>query len=183
MEKQIGIKTCSFFGHKDTEETLALYESIRNTVIYLIEQKGVKRFLFGSKSGFNTLCWEVVTKIKGRYPEIVRVYVRSMYPTVSDFYEKYLLELYEETVYPPRVENAGRASYIQRNQAMINESDYCIFYCNPDYIPPVKRSKNRFSPDVTRKSGTKLALEYAYQRQKRGEIAEIINLYKGENGW
>ena len=183
MEPKIREKTCSFFGHRDIEETLALYENIRNTVIYLIEQKGVKRFLFGSKSRFDTLCWKVVTKIKERYSEIRRVYVRSMYPTLSDFYEKYLLESCEETVYPPRVENAGRASYIQRNQAMINESDYCIFYCNPDYVPPVKKSKNRFLPDVTRRSGTKLALEYAYQRQKRGELTEIINLYKGENGW
>ncbi len=57
--------------------------------------------------------------------------------------------------------DAGRASYVERNQAMINDSDFCIFYYNKNYIPKTKT-----------KSGTKIAYEYALRKKKN-----IINLF------
>ena len=37
--------------------------------------------------------------MKKEYPDIVRVYVRSLYPEISDMYKNYLLEGYDETIH------------------------------------------------------------------------------------
>ncbi len=34
---------------------------------------------------------------------------------------------------------SNKASYIERNYAMINDSDYCIFYYNKDYLPKKRK--------------------------------------------
>ena len=66
------MKVCSFFGYRDfkpTEEMEAkVYEIIENLI-----DKGVNRFLFGSRSDFDTFCHGVVTKLQEKYPNIVRV--------------------------------------------------------------------------------------------------------------
>ena len=57
---------------------------------------------------------------------------------------------------------AGKASYIKRNQAMIDDSDFCVFYYNEDYTPSTKTN-----------SGTKIAYKYAIKMKKK-----VINLFK-----
>ena len=57
---------------------------------------------------------------------------------------------------------AGRASYVERNQAMINDSDFCVFFYNKNYVPTTKTN-----------SGTKIAYEYAIKKKKN-----VINLFK-----
>ena len=61
---------------------------------------------------------------------------------------------------------AGKASYVERNQAMIDNSDYCVFYYDSSYQP--KPKKNDYQP----KSGT--AIIYAYAQQKK---KNIVNLF------
>ena len=163
------MKTCSFFGHRNTVSTPELCEELRRTIIRLIEENGVKWFLFGSASRFDELCLKIVTEIKDEYPEIQRVYVRSQYPYIEKSYKDYLLKAYDDTLMPNRVKNAGKASYVERNQEMINASDFCVFYYDKGYKP---LSKNALS-NCQNKSGTKLAYEYAKQKKK-----EIINLFR-----
>ena len=76
-------KNCSFFGHRNTVATPELREKLKQTVDQLIEENGVSVFLFGSASKFDDLCLETVTELKKVYPEIKRVYVRSVYPQIS----------------------------------------------------------------------------------------------------
>ena len=167
------MKTCSFFGHRNTKATPALCERLKNTIIRLINEEGVTRFLFGSASRFDELCLKTVTELKEEYPEIKRVYMRSCYPYLRESYKEYLLELYDDTLMPERVENAGKASYVERNEEMIKASDFCVFYYNEEYKPPLrKQSKNALFP-YQPKSGTMLAYQYAKQKKK-----EIINLYE-----
>ena len=47
--------------------------------------------------------------------------------SIPDWYEYSLLMYYEGTYFPEHMENAGRASYVERNQEMIKKSYYCIF--------------------------------------------------------
>lgn len=94
------MKAC-FIGHRTIEETEELTSLLKNTVITLIK-KGVTSFLFGSMSAFDDFSWKVVTDLKKEYPFIKRVYVRSSYQYIHESYEKYLLELYEETYFPPK---------------------------------------------------------------------------------
>ncbi|MGN0818858.1 MAG: hypothetical protein ACI4M6_00475 [Christensenellaceae bacterium] len=124
-------------------------------------------------SEFDDLSWEIVTKLKIKYPFIKRVYVRSNYQYIDKLYENYLLESYEETYFPPKLENAGRYSYVERNYEMIDSSSYCVFYYNENYVPPLSRHPKR-NDFLLRKrnSGTKIAYNYALKRNKT-----IINLY------
>ena len=162
-----------FIGHRTIKKTEALVSLLKETVEALID-KGVTAFLFGSMSEFDELSWEVVTKLKEKYPFIKRIYVRSGYPRIDKAYEEYLFELYEETYFPTSLENAGKYVYVERNYEMIDNSTYCVFYYNENYTPPLKqRFKYNSSMPLRRTSGTKIAYEYAVKKKKT-----IINLYK-----
>ncbi len=147
--------TCCFFGHRTINET----EKIRSKLVEIIEniivEKGVDTFLFGSKSAFNDLCLEVVTATKEKHPHIKRIYVRAEYPYVSEHYKNYLLENYEDTYYPERIMNSGRASYVERNYEMIDHSHFCVVYFDEQ------------AALATHKSGTGIALDYALKQQKK----------------
>lgn len=152
-------KTCCFIGHRSINETEELKNKLTEIIERLIVEKQVDRFLFGSKSRFNSLCYETVTKLKEKYPHIKRVYVRAEYPYILDDYKNYLLAAYEDTYYPKTIIGAGKATYIKRNFEMIEESRFCIVYYNELNSP------------TTRKSGTKIAMDYATKKDKK-----IINI-------
>ena len=147
-------KTCCFFGHREINETEELKSKLIEVIEKLICENQVDTFLFGSKSQFNSLCLELVTEIKEKHPHIKRIYVRAEYPDISEHYKNYLLESYEDTYYPDKILNSGRAAYVERNYEMINKSHYCIVYYDEPNAP------------TTRKSGTKIALNYAVKHKK-----------------
>lgn len=163
--------SCCFIGHRNIEVTDTLSNCISSIILDLLN-KGVEVFYFGSRSQFNDLCWDVVTNLKQDYPNIQRVYVRAEYQYVNRDYTDYLLQYYEDTFYPAQVEGSGKIAYVKRNQLMIDASDYCLFYYNPNYTLPMRKSKYGLLPKAVR-SGTKLAYDYAMSKRKR-----IINLYE-----
>ena len=73
---------------------------------------------------------------------------------------KYLMNNYEGTYFPPKILKAGKSVYIERNFEMIDKSNYCITYYDENYQPTKKR-----------KSGTKIAYEYAIKKKRT-----VINL-------
>ena len=148
-------KACCFFGHRTINETEELKERLIEIIEKLIVEKQVDTFLFGSKSRFNSLCFEVITEIKEKYPHIKRIYVRAEYPYISEQYKNYLLENYEDTYYPKKIMNSGRAAYVERNYEMIDNCQFCIVYYDEKGAP------------TTRKSGTKIALDYAIKKCKK----------------
>ncbi len=152
--------TCCFIGHRAIFETEQLKSQLCDTIEKLIVERNVDTFLFGSKSRFNSLCLELVTKIKEKYPHIKRVYVRAEYPYINEQYKNYLLESYEDTYYPKKIRGSGKTAYIERNYEMINNSQICIIYYD-----------NNIVSDKC-KSGTKIALDYAVKRGK-----EIIHFF------
>ncbi len=147
--------TCCFIGHRAIFETEQLKTQLCEIIEKLIVNENVDTFLFGSKSRFNSLCLELVTQIKEKYPHIKRVYMRAEYPYINEQYKNYLLENYEDTYYPEKIIGAGRVAYIERNYEMINNSHFCIFYYDKEIAP------------IIRNSGTKIALDYAIKQQKK----------------
>lgn len=145
---------CCFIGHRTIIETEKLKTHLIKIIEKLVTDENVDTFLFGSKSRFNSLCLEAVTEMKEKYPHIKRIYVRAEYPYISEQYKNYLLENYENTYYPERIMNSGRAAYVERNYEMIDNSHFCIVYYNEQSVP------------TTRKSGTKIALDYAVKQGK-----------------
>ena len=150
---------CCFIGHRTINETDELRAKVTEIIEKLITDENVDTFLFGSKSQFDRLCLELVTKLKEKYPHVKRIYVRAEFPFISDDYLSYLLKSYDDTYYPEKLHGSGRAAYVERNFEMINKSKYCIFYYDEQNAPQ------------KRKSGTKIALDYA---KKKGK--EIINI-------
>ena len=154
-----------FFGHRKINETPELTERLESVIESLIKEKAVNIFYFGSKSEFDSLCLKVVTDLKEKYPHIKRIYVRAEFPYIDDSYKKYLLESYEDTYYPEKMINAGRAAYVERNYEMIDNSSYCICYYDENYAPQKRRNSRRDLTDYQPKSGTKLAYDYAVSRR------------------
>ena len=147
-------RTCCFIGHRKIEDTLELRRELYDSIERLITEEKVDTFLLGSKSRFNDLCYELLTAIKEKHPHIKRIYVRAEYPDIDDGYKAYLLKDYEDTYYPNKIIGAGKATYVERNCEMINNSRFCIVYYNEAHAP------------TTRKSGTKIALDFAVRNKK-----------------
>ncbi len=144
---------CCFFGHRLILETEDLKTKISDIIEKLIVNEKVDTFIFGSKSRFNSLCLEIVTQLKEKHHQ-KGVYIRANYPYISEDYKKYLLENYEDTYYPKRIINSGKAAYIERNYEMIDKTRFCVVYYDKQYAP------------TNRKSGTKIALDYAIKQGK-----------------
>lgn len=157
------MKACSFFGHRDFEPTIEIEEKVYAIIENLIVEKGVKRFLFGSRSNFDSFCHNIVTALQKKYPEIIRVAYLCRHEggclvgqgkDQEEWLRKYAhidvkVQEYEEIKRSDRVDSAGRASYIERNELMIDDSDYCVFYINNN---------------TKYKSGTKIAYNYAKKK-------------------
>ena len=173
-------KVCSFFGHRKIEITEKLKQKLKDVLEDLITDKNVSVFLFGSRSEFDILCHEIVTELKEKCPVIKRVCYtcknescileserRQTEKLLSGHLKKEVHILgYEEEFEHKTKYVSGRASYVERNQAMIDDSNYCIFYYDENYKPEIRKySKNQigyYQP----KSGTKLAYDYAVKKNK-----------------
>ena len=146
---------CCFIGHRKIAVTKELETRLYSIIVNLILKENINTFLFGSKSCFNSLCYEKVSIAKEKYLSIKRVNVRAEYPIIDESYKKYLLERYEDTYYPENILKSGKAAYIKRNYYMIDKSDICVFYFDENNLPQ------------NRKSGTKIALDYAIKKNKK----------------
>lgn len=152
-------KSYCFIGHRNVEMTKEEMDNLYKIILTTVVDDNVTDFLFGSKSEFNNICLNIVSKIKEKYTYINRIYVRAEYEYINDYYRKTVLKDFEETYYPEQIRYSGKAVYIKRNYEMINRSDICIFYYDDDY-----RVKNT-------NSGTMLAYKYAKTGNKK-----IINI-------
>ena len=183
------MKTCCFLGHRKIDETEELKSRLKSIITYLIEDEKVEVFLFGSRSDFNSLCHAIVTELKEKYPHIQRrAYTCRSETCTLEKERAYWEEIYshfakqpvmllgvEEEVEHKTKWTSGRAQYIERNQAMIDESEFCVFYYDEKYKPPMKKLSKKSISSYQPKSGTRLAYKYAIKKQKI-----IINLCGGE---
>ena len=147
-------KNVCFIGHRKIEVTKKLTEKLTVLIHKLIED-GVTNFIFGSHSQFDDLCYQIVSEQRKQCPQIKRIH----YCTAYENYSNAGLNLYEQEIDCESAIKAGRNSYLIRNQAMIDNSDICVFYYDKNYQPH------------NRKSGTVIAFQYAEHKNKK-----IINL-------
>ncbi len=164
-------KACCFIGHRTIEGETALWQRIRCAVERLIRQD-VEEFIFGDRSEFNDLCNEVVTELQQEYPKIRRIQFRVAHPVPETYPMRFTQGGYDESAFPGGIHRAGRAAYMERNEAMIRASQYCIFYYNPLYTPKPYRRPRHTAGKAPSPSGTRLAYQYAQEQKK-----VCINLY------
>ena len=97
--------------------------------------------------------------------------MRAEFPYIDENYTAYLLKSYDHTYYPERLIGAGKATYVERNYEMIDNSNYCVIYYDENYMPPRRKNSRRDLFDYQPKSGTKLAYDYAVNK-----VVKIVNL-------
>lgn len=161
----------TFIGHRKLQVDGGFRLQLRKLILALIDDENADIFLFGSRSVFDELCLETVTEIKKLRTHIKRKYVRASYPYIDSSYESYLLRSYDATFVPDKIKRAGKAAYVERNEYMIDKADVCIFYYDENYLPAQKDVNGKPIFFRQAKSGTKIAYDYAAQRNKT-----IINL-------
>ena len=175
MEK----KVC-FIVHRDVPDTEDLREKIRITVERLITEEGVTYFLFGSRSDFDSICHDVVTELQEKNTHIQRVAYTCRHECATMKEDKaeeeriwssllkrpVRIKDYDAEYEHPTKYTSGRASYVERNQAMITDSDFCIFYFDETYLPPRRKYGKSYLTDYQPKSGTAVAYKYAVQKKK-----------------
>ncbi len=174
-------KNCSFIGHRKINETEDLKSRLYNLIEGLILD-GFDTFLFGSKSDFNTLCHEIVTDLRKKHPNVKRV----LYPVKSEcvilekdkerweraYYNVLKKEInllsYEEGELSDKLLKSGKASYVERNRLMIDESDFCVFYYDEAYRPERRKYSDKGMSGLytSQNSGTALAYSYAVSKNK-----------------
>ena len=181
-------RTVCFIGHRNVPDTEEIREKIRKTVEPLIKD-GAIYFLFGTRSNFNNICHSVVTSLQEKYPDIKRIAYtcRHEYAVMKEEKEKLEESFSRDFNRPikfndydgeydfPAKYTAGKASYVERNQSMIDNSDFCIFYYQDSYLPPIRESNCIFLPSYQPNSGTALAYKYAVRKKKT-----IMNLFESE---
>ncbi len=167
------IKSCCFIGHRNVEITEELKAEVKNYIEYLIKEENVKNFLIGSRSNFNYLCHSILEELKEKFPSIkliayeckseaaiLKSEKRKWEKIFSEMENKDVSVLCVDEIYDYKNKyTSGKAAYIERNQAMIDDSDFCLFYFDKDYIP----LKKNFSIS---NSGTAIAYIYAERKKK-----------------
>lgn len=171
---------CCFIGHRKIEITSELIERLKTVIENLIVNKNVFIFVFGSRSEFDSLCHSLVTEYKKKYLGIKRIVYTCKHELCvleeereelerisSDITNKKVKLLsYEEEYSFSAKYLAGKASYVERNCAMIDNSDFCIFYYDKNYKPDIRKLSKRSLYAYQPRSGTKLAYEYATKKNK-----------------
>ena len=79
--------TCCFIGHREINATDELKKKLCLLIEHLITEESIDTFLFGSKSQFDDLCYDIVTEIKKKYSHIKRIFVRAEYPYIDEAYK------------------------------------------------------------------------------------------------
>ena len=171
--------TCSFLGHRKIDITKELVDEVKLFIKELIVNLDVTTFLFGSRSQFNDLCHSIVTELKKTYPHVTRVnytcksescFLEKDKEKWDEIYSEFLGDLrppYHDEEYEHKTKyTAGKASYVERNRAMIDDSNYCVFYYDSTYYPMDDDNAKTIILSTHKKSGTKLAYEYAEKKKK-----------------
>ena len=177
-------ESCCFIGHRQIQVSNELIARLNYTVEKLIEN-GVRRFIFGSRSDFNDLCHEVVTKFKERYPDIIRVgyTTRSEMVFFEEEKEKAIrifsdkiktIHFCEESYYPEKLYFSGKGSYAERNCIMIDDSDYCVFYYDKTYKPEKKQISRKSVGGIYTSGNSGTAFAYKYAEKKKKQILNVF---------
>ena len=150
-------KICSFFGHRHIELTQDLY-AITVAEIMKSVNFGCRVFYFGGFGKFDSLCYEIVTKLQKEQPflNLKRIYCVTQERYLRKNSPHFQRNHYDEVIYLIPAFEGWYKSIYYRNCAMIDHSDYIIFY-----------AENRENSGAYK--------TYRYAKKVKGKT--IVNLY------
>ena len=133
---------------------------LEKKITNLVVKHGAREFLFAINGAFDFACWAIVFKLKIRFSDIRRVYVRTK--CADDEELKEIMLVYEDTFVPNEVRNAGMLAEVVRNEIMVERCDILVTYF---------KTKNLRRPRIVDYGET--AAEYAQKLGKR-----VINTFR-----
>ena len=126
--------TCTFFGHRDCDEKI--YENLRNTIIELIQNEGVTKFLVGNNGAFDRLVLKVLKGLENYLYDIDICVMLAYFPTEQSVIED------NYTLLPEGIEEVPKRFAIDyRNKYMLDRSEYVITYVVADFGGAAKYAK------------------------------------------
>lgn len=122
-------KVCSCFGHLNVEIT----DGLKARTIKEIDKAiagGVRTFLFGGRSDFDDLVYDIVTEKKSREPQldIKRIFCFPLEKQLRKPPNWFKRKEYESCCCPCKSFDWWYTSIYYRNCAMIDQSDFVLFY-------------------------------------------------------
>lgn len=125
-------KICSCFGHYNVDITDDLKKRTTIEVEKAIKN-GFQVFLFGGRSNFDDLVYEIVSDIKSieLKHEVKRVFCFPLYNQIRKPPHWYKRKEYEALECPTKDFDWWYTSIYYRNCAMIDQSDLVLFYAKP----------------------------------------------------
>ena len=149
-------KTCSCFGHSNVDITDELIARTNVEIDRAIED-GVRIFLFGGRSDFDDLCYDLVTQKRNDSPQlnIRRVFCFALDKQLGKPPRWFIKKEYEALECPTKDFDYWYTAIYYRNLAMIDQSDFILFW--------VEEREN---------SGAYKTYLYAVKKHKR-----IVNLF------
>ena len=173
------MKSCCIIGHRKIIHSDRFKENVNKKLEDLIVNQNVIKFLFGSNSEFNDLCYDLVSKLKEKYPQIIMVFYpdkKEIAFTREDFLpyvnkikngKRFSFKVFDEIIEKDVVNHSYfKYSYVVRNKCMIDDCDLCLFYYNI-----VEFARAEWAGYAV-KSGTKIAYEYTREKNKNIILAE-----------
>ncbi len=155
METSINHKeyTCFFTGHRQlpTKRLDQIYDLLIQSIVTLIEEKGVTDFIAGGALGFDTMAAEAVIALREKYPFIKLHLYLPCYNQCKkwNYNDQYMYRIIMSKADDYIYVTEGRYTYDcmhKRNRRMADDSYYCICYCATD------------------RSGTGVTVRYAEQK-------------------
>lgn len=114
------IMVCAFFGHRDAPSEIR--DRIKETVIDLIEERGVTKFYVGNNGNFDRMALSVLKELSGMYPQINYYVVYAYLPEKGG-------EDFEHTTYPEGIETVPKRFAIDyRNRRIVGQADIVVAY-------------------------------------------------------
>lgn len=115
---------CTFFGHRDVPDSLAV--ELRKTLIELLETGNVDVFYIGNSGNFDILASRILSELSYEYSFTCRI--------VLAYLPEHEIDYNFETILPEGIENVPKRFAISyRNQWMIEQSDIVVTYVKRNY--------------------------------------------------
>lgn len=160
------MKSCCIIGHRKVYDKI----NFEDIFVQLIEKENINIFNFGNYGEFNDLSYEILLKLKFKYPQI-KIIFYSLNNEVAFTFEEaerykikyenqnkiFPYKCFDEIIYLNDIdETKFKLACVLRNKKIVDESRSCLIYYRENY----------FLPNNSR-SGTKIIYDYATKRKKK----------------
>lgn len=120
--------SCVFFGHRNfcyTEYT----DKLKDTITYLIENKGVTQFYTGLRGNFDKLCADAMRQIKKIYPHVRFSLALAYIPCSEDEKETYnnlIAKTFDDSIFLLEHNVPPKYAILETNKRLVDMVDYVV---------------------------------------------------------